>query len=129
MTSACDLLPVAEGGRGGEVTGVAEQLGLDGLDSELLREAATLWPGWATEDDRLQAVDGLEELRPWLRVAEPGVADRVLQALAIHEDSTARSPAAERSSCVSSRPTRTTILAFPEGGFTGSREAETVPCR
>lgn len=64
------------------MAGVAGQLGLDGLDSELLREAAGLWPGWASGDDRLRVVGGLEGLRPWLRVAEPGAADRVLQALA-----------------------------------------------
>lgn len=64
------------------MAGVARQLGLEGLNSELLLEATARWPGWATGDERLRAVDGLEGLRPWLRVAEPGPADRVLQALA-----------------------------------------------
>jgi hypothetical protein len=65
------------------VQGVARQLGLDeGLDSELLREAAALWSGWAAEDGRLGAVTGLAGLRPWLRVADPARADELLQVLA-----------------------------------------------
>lgn len=64
------------------MAGVAGQLGLDGLDCGLLAEAADSWPSWAAEDDQLRVVDGVEGLRPWLRVAEPVLADRLLQGLA-----------------------------------------------
>ena len=64
------------------MAGVAEQLGLDGSDSELLWEAADRWQGWATEDARLMVVSELKALRPWLRTAGAGQADSVLLALA-----------------------------------------------
>ena len=64
------------------MAGVAEQLGLDGLESELLLEAADRWRGWVAEDPRLMVVSELTALRPWLRTAGAGQADRVLLALA-----------------------------------------------
>src|SRR4051812_29221968 len=65
-----------------DMVGVAGQLGLDGLDSELLLQAADGWSRWSAEDDRLQPVADLGGLRSWLRVADPVRADGVLQALA-----------------------------------------------
>ena len=63
---------------------VAVEMGLaDGLDSEVLRQAAGKWGRWCREDDRLAGVgQGLAELRPWLRAASPQAADQVLHALA-----------------------------------------------
>lgn len=61
---------------------VAEQLGLDGVDSELLGQARCLWDDWVAAAPRLQVVTGLGDLRPWLRTAEPESTDRVLHELA-----------------------------------------------
>ena len=64
------------------MAGVATQLGLDGLDSELLREAAARWPGWVGADRRLRPVTALAGLRPWLRAVDADQADGLLQGLA-----------------------------------------------
>jgi hypothetical protein len=62
---------------------VAEQLGLDDEDSELLAEAQRLWPGWIAASPPLgEPPGGLAGLRTWLRVADPNRADAVLYELA-----------------------------------------------
>lgn len=61
---------------------VAEQLGLGHDDGELLSEAGRLWQGWVVDAPQLGVVACLEDLRPWLRAADPVSADRVLHELA-----------------------------------------------
>lgn len=62
--------------------GVPELLGIVDVDSDLLQLAAGRWPDWAMEDDRLRAVGGARNLRPWLATVATAEADRVLHALA-----------------------------------------------
>ena len=61
---------------------VADQLGLDDLDGELLGAARALWPGWVEEMPVLGVAASLAQLRPWLQTADPVNADRVLHGLA-----------------------------------------------
>jgi hypothetical protein len=62
---------------------VAHQLDLDDQTSELLSLAAQRWPDWVGIHPALGVVDGLEELRPWLReAADLDQVDRVLHSLA-----------------------------------------------
>ncbi len=62
--------------------GVAVQLGLgEGLDSEVLREAADRWSSWVAEVPGLGPVGGLGLLPYWLRSAAPDRADEVLLGL------------------------------------------------
>jgi hypothetical protein len=62
--------------------GVAEQLGIEDEDGELLALAARRWRDWARDDGRLDPVTDLGALRPWLKRATERDADEVLQALA-----------------------------------------------
>ena len=62
--------------------GVAEQLGIEDEDAELLALAARRWKDWARDDERLTPVADLGSLRPWLKRARERDADEVLQALA-----------------------------------------------
>ena len=61
---------------------VADQLGVDDVDGELLGAARALWPCWVAELPVLGVAASLAELRPWLQAADPVSADRVLHGLA-----------------------------------------------
>lgn len=65
----------------GDHLSIADQLGIEG-DSELLDQARRQWPEWARADTRLAVVEEYDDLREWLRTAEPAPADEVLLALA-----------------------------------------------
>ncbi len=63
------------------MSAVEELLGLqDG--GELLEVARTRWDDWCARDERLRAVGGFDQLRPWLRHADYDAIDEVLLALA-----------------------------------------------
>ncbi len=61
---------------------VREQLEL-GEGSDLLARAREQWPRWAQSDPRLVVVEDFDDLRAWLRQADPAHADQVLLALAM----------------------------------------------
>ncbi|MGL5825275.1 MAG: hypothetical protein ACRCYU_10735 [Nocardioides sp.] len=63
--------------------GVADLLGLDDLQGGLLGVARGRWPEWVAADGRLGVVEGFDDLRGWLRAADPEAADGVLVGLAI----------------------------------------------
>lgn len=60
---------------------VADQMGLqDG--GQLATRAEQAWPEWSKVQPRLAVVDGVCQLRAWLRVAQAEESDKVLHALA-----------------------------------------------
>src|SRR5512144_388491 len=62
---------------------VGDQLGLDDDNSELLALARERWDSWVESDPRLDVVAEFDDLRRWLRAADPAAADQVLLALAM----------------------------------------------
>jgi len=62
--------------------GVADLLGIDHGEGELMAVAERRWPSWVAADERLKPVPQLKDLRPWLKRSSPVEADEVLQALA-----------------------------------------------
>ncbi|CAM3882360.1 hypothetical protein NOZE110980_18870 [Nocardioides zeicaulis] len=63
------------------MSAVEKLLGLED-GGELLEVARTRWDDWCTRDERLPAVGGFDQLRPWLRHADYDDVDDVLLALA-----------------------------------------------
>lgn len=61
---------------------VAHAMGLEDEASELLCLAGQRWGGWVSAESALAVVDGVRDLRCWLRSAGPAEADQVLLALA-----------------------------------------------
>lgn len=62
---------------------VGDQLGLDDDNSGLLALARERWASWVESDPRLDVVAEFDDLRGWLRAADPAAADEVLLALAM----------------------------------------------
>jgi len=60
---------------------VAQQLALNGQDSELLQQARKRWSAWAGRHPALAEVCGIDGLPGWLATAHPAHADDVLHAL------------------------------------------------
>src|SRR5215207_6469872 len=65
-----------------DLMGVAALLELDDLARPLLTDGCRSWSGWARKIGPLRVVASVEELRPWLRKADPEEADEVLWLLA-----------------------------------------------
>ena len=61
---------------------VAAQLGLNDIETGLVREAIEAWEEWGQLEPTLRVVDGLVDLPDWIRSADRATVDEVLLALA-----------------------------------------------